>query len=135
MITHVLDSSAVLAHYLGESGTSRVSEILLIQGSAAVSVVSLVELKTRFDLVCVSADESRRAFTLYCDKLCIVIDANRAIADLAIHLREISPTRLPGIDSIIAATAKSLDAILVHRDPHFAGIPGSELKQIQLRGT
>jgi predicted nucleic acid-binding protein len=39
---------------------------------------------------------------------------------------------LPLVDSIIAASAKAHDAVLVHRDPHLRAIPTERLKQLLL---
>jgi PIN domain len=47
----------------------------------------------------------------------------------AVELRRAATARLPTIDSLIAAAAVEYDADLVHRDPHFASIPGHLLKQ------
>jgi predicted nucleic acid-binding protein len=40
--------------------------------------------------------------------------------------------RLPLVDALIAATARSAGAILVHKDPHMAGIPAGVVKQLKL---
>lgn len=52
--------------------------------------------------------------------------------ETAIHLRAVTPQRLPMIDGLIAATAAVHGLTLVHRDPHLAAIPAGVLKQIKL---
>jgi predicted nucleic acid-binding protein len=53
----------------------------------------------------------------------------------AVELRRAATTRLPTIDSLIAAAAAEHDAVLVHRDPHFMSIPSHLLNQELLPAT
>ncbi len=41
------------------------------------------------------------------------------VVSKSLSLRSAATGRLPHIDALIAATAALLDAVLVHRDPHF----------------
>jgi predicted nucleic acid-binding protein len=57
---------------------------------------------------------------------------DRTIAELAWQIRVATPARLPLADAVIAATARSVDGILVHRDPHLAAIPHDLVEQVAL---
>jgi predicted nucleic acid-binding protein len=60
------------------------------------------------------------------------IAVDHAVAKVAFELKQQTPERLPAIDALIAACAKTHDAVLVHRDPHLARIPGHLVKQEML---
>jgi predicted nucleic acid-binding protein len=60
----------------------------------------------------------------------LIVDAN--IAHRAIELREVTISRLPTVDSLIAAAASVYGCTLVHRDPHLGAIPASELNLLEL---
>jgi hypothetical protein len=51
------------------------------------------------------------------------------VVSKSVELRSAATGRLPQIDALIAATAAILNAVLVHRDPHFSSIPGGLLRQ------
>ncbi len=61
-----------------------------------------------------------------------VSPVDRAVAEMAWHIRAAIPQRLPLVDALIAATARAAGAILVHKDPHMARIPGEVVRQIVL---
>ncbi len=133
MITHVLDTSAILAHYLNEPGADDVNAILA-QGPdvAGISLIALVELRGRLAEVAANPQEAERAFKLYTDTLTTVLPFSREIADAAMDLRAAIRPRLPLVDALIAASAKKHSAVLVHRDPHMATIPASLVSQLML---
>jgi len=132
-ITHVFDTSAVLAHYFGEAGAEQLDQLWADpENEIGLCVLSLPELKTRLLEEVRDQEEIDRAFKLYADELTVSLGVNRAVAELAIELRGLSRTRLPLVDSIIAATAACRSATLVHCDPHLAGIPQDRLRQIYL---
>jgi len=64
--------------------------------------------------------------------LTVCLEVDRAVAELACHIRAATPERLPLVDSLIAATARSADAVLVHKDFHMSRIPTEIVKQIAL---
>jgi predicted nucleic acid-binding protein len=132
VITHFLDTSAVLAHYLRESGADEVNALLHSSAEIGLSVLSLVELRTRLETICPDRTEIERVFDLYANRLLISIAVDRKIAATAIELRANASLRVPLVDSIIAASAISLGAILVHRDPHLAAISQSGFRQVVL---
>jgi predicted nucleic acid-binding protein len=133
VITHVLDTSAVLAHYLKEPGAEDVNQILS-RGpeEVGVSILSLPELRTRLGELVSDAQEAERVFQSYTDVLTTALTATRSIAKAAIEHRSGVRPRLPLVDSFIAAAAKECNAILVHRDPHMTAIPTSLVKQLVL---
>jgi len=132
-ITHVFDTSALLVHYFGESDAEKLDELWADPGNEiGLCVLSLPELKTRLLADVIDHEEVERAFEVYCDELTISLEVDRTVAERAIELREVAETRLPLVDSVIAATASCRSAILVHCDPHMAGIPADLVRQIFL---
>lgn len=70
MITHVLDTSALLAHYLEEPGMDEVGRLLSGHpGEIGLSFVSWLELAARLLEVAGNPAEAERAFRLYTDVL------------------------------------------------------------------
>jgi predicted nucleic acid-binding protein len=133
MISHVLDTSALLAHYLEEPGMDEVGRLLSGHpGEIGLSFVSWLELKTRLREVAGNPAEAERAFRLYTDVLTTPLAVGEAEARAAMRLREGATRRLPLADSLIAGCAVAANATLVHRDPHFAAIPPKLLKQLVL---
>lgn len=130
MITHVLDTSALLAHYLCEPGSEEVNAILS-RGpeDAGVSLITLVELRGRLAELVADDAEADRVFKLYTERLTATLPFTRATAETAMELRSATRPRLPLVDALIAASAKEHGATLVHRDPHMAGIPATLLNQ------
>jgi len=65
VITHVLDTSALLAHYLREPGADDVNAILARgPDETGVSLISIVELRSRLAEVAANSPEAERAFML-----------------------------------------------------------------------
>lgn len=110
--THVLDTSAWIAHLQREPGWEIVSQLLGDSESAVgISTLSLVEL------------HARMRSTVPVDEL---------IALRTVAIRQEAAGRVPTVDAMIAATASVQNAILVHRDPHFAAVPAGLLEQLPL---
>ena len=129
-MTHLLDTSALLAHYLAEPGAERVQQ--LFEDTAvqvATSVLSLYELELRLHQL--GVDPATRAVELdrYRALLDEVLDVTESVRGEAIRLRTSSTAHVAAMDVLIAATASLGNVTLVHRDPHFAAIPSSLLKQ------
>ncbi len=132
-ITHVLDTSALIAHYQEESGFEEVEKIVADQNNRVIiSSVTWLEFHVRLGQICSDQSERRRAIEIYRTLLGQGIPADDAIASRAQLLRQTAATRLPNMDALIAATAAEHGAILVHRDPHMAGIPTSVVAQFVL---
>ena len=132
-VTHVLDTSAILAHYFDEPGAEILDELWSSPANrAAISSVTAAELRGRLLRESTDAVETESAVDSYLNDLTVCLPVDRALAELAWQLRLASPGRLPLVDAIIAATARSVGAILVHKDPHLSQIPAGLLEQIAL---
>lgn len=135
MITHLLDTSAILAHYFNEAGADEVDHLWRDSANAiGLSVLTLVELHGRLDAAITNASERERVFRLYAGELAAIIEVDHAVAQRACGLRAAARSRLPLVDAVIAATASVHNATLVHRDPHFAAVDGGDLAQLVLPG-
>lgn len=129
---YLLDSSAWLAHLLGESGMEEVTALFAKEESAvSLSALSLPEVYTRLKALGQEARWST-VWATYQPLFTQILATDVTIAQAAIHLRVTTAQRLPTIDSLIAATAAVHGLTLVHRDPHLAAIPAGVLKQIKL---
>jgi predicted nucleic acid-binding protein len=132
-ISHVLDTSAILAHYFNEPGAEVVGHLWSDESSRiAISAVTIAELKGRLSLEITDETEAAHAVDVYLNQLTTCLPVDRATAELAWQLRQVSHRRLPLVDALIAATARSADAILVHKDPHMSQIPAALVEQISL---
>lgn len=133
MTTHLLDTSAVLAHYFGEPGADQVDELWDDRSNrVAVCVLTLPELRTRLGTVLTDQTEAGDAFRLYTEELTIPVAVTTEVASAAIELRKVVSGRLPLADAVIAGCARCEGAVLVHRDLHMAAIPCEVLPQIVL---
>lgn len=133
MLTHLLDTSAWLAHILDEPEGNEITALFEdSETEIGLSVLSILEVNAVFRRKNRSAEfnEMLEYYTLLFDRL---IPSDEAVVRQAIVLREATPARLPAMDSLIAATAAHHEAILVHRDPHFLAIPDKSLKQNLLK--
>ena len=129
-MTHLLDTSALLAHYLAEHGAERVQS--LFEEAAVVtgtSILALYEFELRLHQLGVDAATRTVELNRYRVLLNEVVDLDEAVRSEAIRLRTNATAHVAAVDVLIAATASLKNATLVHRDPHFAAIPGSWLKQ------
>lgn len=129
MITHLLDTSAWLAHLFQEPGYEQVTDLLIDPDNrVGVSVLSLVEVHARMRHVRIErrfeeiVEQYREVFGPF-----LPVDA--PIALRATALRQASTARVPAIDALIAATAAQHSAILVHRDPRFGALPLESVTQ------
>ena len=134
-ITHVLDTSALLAHYFDEPGAEVVQQLWASGGGKpAICAVTVAELRSRLREELADTAEAALAAEAYLDELTVCLPVDRQVAELAWQVRESVSARLPLVDALIAATARSVDAVLVHRDPHLAAIPRKMVKQLLLPG-
>ena len=128
-MTHLLDSSAFFAFFFDEPGRQRVEELLREPGvEMGLSALTSVEFWARLraegrDMV------FEREWEDYLPLFERIVSVNLSLCLKAVELRRAATSRLPTIDSLIAAAAVEHDAVLVHRDPHFKSIPGHLLKQ------
>lgn len=132
-VTHVLDTSALLAHFFDEPGAEVVQQLWDSKRSRpGICAVTIAELRSRLDLELSSSEDARAAADAYLEELTVCLGVDRAVAELAVHIRAATPKRLPLVDALIAATARAAGAVLVHKDPHMAQIPAEVVKQIVL---
>jgi predicted nucleic acid-binding protein len=128
-VTHLLDSSVFFAFFFDEPGRQRVEELLHEPAvEMGLSALTSVELWARLraegrDMVFEQEWED------YLPLFERIVSVDLSLCLKAIELRRAATSRLPTIDSLIAAAAAKHDAVLVHRDPHFKSIPGHLLKQ------
>jgi predicted nucleic acid-binding protein len=123
----------LLAHFFDEEGAEVVQKLWESRGQKpAVSAVTVTELRGRLRQEITDSREAESAAEAYLDELTICLPVDRAVAELAWHIRAATPQRLPLVDALIAATARAAGAILVHKDPHMARIPAEIVKQVAL---
>jgi len=133
MKLHLLDTSAILAHYFREPGWETLAQFFADEDTLLLlSPISWVEFNSRLAELKVSEAERKKIAQYYRNLMSEVVMIDENTAQIAIELRESAHPRLPLADSLIAACAKQRNATLVHRDPHFRGISVSDLKQIEL---
>jgi predicted nucleic acid-binding protein len=131
-MTHLLDSSAWLAHLFGEPGVEQVNQLFAdSKASIFVSALSLPEVYGRLSALGQS-DRWEQVWTTYATLFERVLAADQAVAEEAIQLRAATSQRLPAIDALIAATAAAHRLTLVHRDPHMAAISVAWLEHLRL---
>ena len=129
-MTHLLDTSALLAHYLAEPGAERVQALFEDETVVAgASILSLYEFELRLHQLGVDAANRTTELNRYRALLNEVVDVDEAVRGEAIRLRTGAIAHVAAMDVLIAATASLKKATLVHRDPHFAAIPATLLKQ------
>ena len=129
-MTHLLDTSTLLAHYLAEPGVARVQALFEDETVlAGTSILALFEFDLRLHQL--GLDEPTRAAELnrYRALLNEVGNVDELVRSEAVRLRTSASARVASIDILIAATASLRNATLVHRDPHFAAISARLLKQ------
>ena len=130
---YLLDTSALLAHYRGESGAQRVQELFdVAENSILIASISITEFSRRMvDFGALEADIDA-AMLAYGRLFAEVITIDHFIAKAAFQLGQHASSRLPLADSLIAASAASRKAVLVHRDPHFQSLAEELLLQEKL---
>lgn len=131
--SHLLDTSALLAHYFDEAGAAEVDAIWQDSTSRpAICVLTLAELRSRLQIEVESIRETDRVYDLYANHLTASVPVDRRAAELASRLREEAGHRLPLVDACIAACARLHDCLLVHRDPHLDQLEGSGVRLLRL---
>lgn len=131
--SHVLDTSALLAHCREEAGFEIVERLLeQTAGGVFVSAITWLEFQLRLRELIPKEKDRREVLAIYDELLTESLPVTRDVAQAALDLRLQVPQRIPNGDALIAATAKLINATLVHRDPHLATIPVKLVKQIVL---
>jgi predicted nucleic acid-binding protein len=130
---HVLDTSALLAHCREEAGYEIVEGLLeQTAGRVFVSAITWLEFQLRLRELIPAEKVRREVLAIYDELLTEALPVTREVAQAALELRQRVPQRIPNGDALIAATAKLINATLVHRDPHLGAIPLKHVKQIVL---
>ena len=124
---YVLDTSALLAHYLVEEGADFIDSILQ-RDEVYVAAVTWLELRVKLK----GEPDAENSARMYEDAVAGTIPITREIAARAFELRERTSTRLPSLDALIAASAATKGYQLIHKDSHFLTIPATFLKQLML---
>lgn len=132
-MTRLLDTSALLAHFFNEPGQVVVSELMSSSDlTVGISVLTIYELSTRLRSLGLDVRDIENTITAYTQALDFVAPVTQDIALLAADLRARATHRIAAVDVLIAATAVSNTATLVHRDPHFTFLPPGTPNQIIL---
>lgn len=132
MTAYLLDTSALLCHFLDERGADRVHDILMGEDDVLIAAPSVLELHVA--LAATGEREPASVVTDYLEAATSVVDVTLLVARRAWSLRAGSKRRVPTIDCLIAACAAESKATLVHRDPHFTHVDARQLKQLLLDG-
>jgi predicted nucleic acid-binding protein len=132
-MTYLLDTSALLAHYRGETGAPRVQE-LFEDPDKTIIIASITIAEFSRCMIELGAAEAdiEGALSDYERMMAAVIAVDRTIALHAFALGRKASKRLPLADALIAATAANREAVLLHRDPHFDALPAEDLRQEKL---
>jgi len=132
-MTHLLDTSVILAHHLNEAGADRVQAIFDDENNmVGVCVVTFLEFEFRLHELGLNQSDRKAEASKYKLLFDEIVPVTEAVCATAIELKLAAAARLPNIDALIAAAAKSRGATLVHRDPHFLGVPAALLSQEML---
>ena len=128
----LLDSSALVAHALHLAGAAEVQALLEDEaGEILLSSLSLFELAGTLKLHG-AGEFIEEYWRTYREIASEVLAPNADLVQAAWQLREKVGQRIPMADAIIAATAQSRGATLVHRDQHLAAVPTAMIPQIVL---
>ena len=130
-MTHLLDTTALLAHFLDEVGADQVDALLALgPDRIALAAPTWVELHTRLHEILGGGPEMEAVFHDYTAVLTRMLPVDEAAIRAAIRLRTLTPGRLPLSDALIAGTASAAGLILVHRDAHFDTVPDLEILRL-----
>lgn len=123
----LLDTTALLAHHLGEAGAAEVQAIFDdTDGETTLCSVSIAEFARRLGVLGAAAPDARARALAYLDLVDRVVTVDAAVAIRAFELAATADARVPLIDALIAAAAQTVSATLLHRDRHFSAIPSLE---------
>lgn len=138
MITHLLDASAIVAHYFRQPGSEQVNALLTDENAAiGIAAVSLTELKTQLlqDLTPSTPENlasAENAFRLYADELLATLPVTKEVSECAAEILWNSKGRLSPTEAIVAAMAVLESAILVHCNPAFGHLENDGLHLLAL---
>lgn len=132
-MTHLLDTSGMLALLFDERGADRVSEIIDDPTAiVGISALTLFEVMTAAFRRMGSYPSAIQVVAECVASIERIVPVTEEIVRLAMDLRQEGAARIATVDIVIAATAALHGAILVHRDPHFASLPSGRPVQESL---
>lgn len=134
-MNYLLDTSALLAHHRKETGWEAVHGLFENeQAVLMIASVSLAEFSRRMSELGASDSEVTETLQNYRLTFSEVVAIDEGVAWKAVDLGRRLPSRLPLADTLIAASAVSRNATLVHRDKHMSPIPAKLVKTLDLAG-
>jgi predicted nucleic acid-binding protein len=132
-VLYLLDTSALLAHYRQEEGADQVQSLFDDDDNVLlIASVSLPEFARRLRDLGADANEAREVVERYRQAITEVVAVDAEVANASFDLICAMPARLPLVDALIAAAARTRQASLVHRDAHLRAIPATLLSQLDL---
>lgn len=130
---YLIDTSALLAHLLQETGSEVVEHLLETSGDKlAICILTWVEFEIFLNRSAYTAKEKARILSIYRGALGSPLPVDEKVGREALAIREALGTRIPLTDLLIAACAKCNGFDLVYRDKHLADIPDHLLGQLRL---
>jgi predicted nucleic acid-binding protein len=130
---YLIDTSALLAHLLQESGYEVVERLLETSGDKlAICILTWVEFEIFLSRSGYTAKEKARILSIYRGALGSPLPVDEKVGREALFIREALGTRIPLTDLLIAVCAKANGFDLVYRDKHLAEIPEDLLGQLRL---
>ena len=130
---YLLDTSALLAHHRQEPGSEAVQAIFEeAEAEVFLCSLTLAEFARRLRDLGAAPAEIEADLASYEALADALLPVDAPVARLAFQLGCATPTRLPLVDALIAATAVRAGATLVHRDAHLRAIPEDRLVQQEL---
>lgn len=130
---YLIDTSALLAHLLQESGSEVVERLLETPGDKlAICILTWVEFEIFLHRSAYTAKEKARILSIYRSALGNPLPLDEKVGREALAIRKALGTRVPLTDLLIAACAKANGFDLVYRDKHLADIPEDLLGQLRL---
>lgn len=130
---YLIDTSALLAHLLQESGCEVVEHLLETSGDKlAICILTWVEFEIFLNRSAYTAKEKARILSIYRTALGSPLPVDEKVGREAFAIRQAIATRIPLTDLLIAACAKANGFDLVYRDKHLADIPENLLGQLRL---
>lgn len=128
-MTYLLDTSALLAHYREEAGAAEVQALFENDdASIAIASITITEFSRRMTALGSAPEEALASLENYGRIFSAIVPIDGRIARQAVFLGLEAQRRIPLADALIAAAAQSLNAVLVHRDPHFQALRAKAVK-------
>jgi len=132
-MVYLLDTSALLAHYREEAGAEQVQALFdREEHELLLASVSLPEFARLLRDLGASPEDARKVMRQYRETLDAIVPVDAEVAEASFDLLCQLPTRLPLVDALVAAAARTRHACLVHRDAHLRAIPSALLAQLDL---